>query len=96
MEFADHETADLANIVTPEARAADERVIALLEAGDHQGVLDFWPEFRRVSPEGFFAHYLLMLGALGGPSCTTPGVRYSAYESTAGTGQVHIWFDGGR
>jgi len=34
-----------------------------------------------------------MVGALGGSACTAPGVKYSAYESAAGTGQVHLWFD---
>lgn len=93
MEFAEHETADLANIITPDARAADEHVLERLELGDHQAVVDFWPEYRKHSPEGFFAHYLLMLGALGGPGCAAKGEYYSAYESTAGTGQVHMWFD---
>ena len=31
--------------------------------------------------------------ALGGAECTARGMRYSDYESAAGTGQVHIWFD---
>jgi 3,4-dihydroxyphenylacetate 2,3-dioxygenase len=94
LEWDGRETADLSNIRTPEARAADEQVLAWLEAGDHAAVVDYWPQYRAVSPEGFFAHYLLMLGAMGGPSCTTTGTRFSDYESTAGTGQVHIWFDG--
>jgi aromatic ring-opening dioxygenase catalytic subunit (LigB family) len=92
-EFALHETADPSHIRTPEARAADEHVLDLLEAGDHAAVIDGWPQYRGFSPEGFFAHYLIMVGALGGRACTTPGTRYSAYESAAGTGQVHIWFD---
>lgn len=92
-EFALHESADPSNIRTPEARAADEHVLELLEAGDHAAVIDGWPQYRGFSPEGFFAHYLIMVGALGGRACTAPGTRYSAYESAAGTGQVHIWFD---
>jgi 3,4-dihydroxyphenylacetate 2,3-dioxygenase len=91
-EFGDHESASLDNIRSPEARSADERVIDLLQRGHHADVLAFWPAFRAFSPEGFFAHYLLMLGALGGPDCTAPGIAYSAYESTAGTGQIHLWF----
>jgi 3,4-dihydroxyphenylacetate 2,3-dioxygenase len=35
----------------------------------------------------------MMVGALGAGDCTARGVRYSDYESAAGTGQVHIWFD---
>lgn len=93
-EFALHESASTDHIRTPEARAADERVIALLEAGDHATVIDEWPTYRTHAPEGFFAHYLLMVGALGGTACTAAGERFSAYESAAGTGQVHIWFDG--
>jgi 3,4-dihydroxyphenylacetate 2,3-dioxygenase len=92
-EFALHEGADPVHIRTPEARAADERVLALLEEGQHAELIDWWPEFRTFSPEGFFGHYLLMVGALGGRGCTARGTRFSAYESTAGTGQVHIWFD---
>jgi 3,4-dihydroxyphenylacetate 2,3-dioxygenase len=47
----------------------------------------------RHSPEAFFAHYLMMVGATGGAACTAPGVLFSDYESAAGTGQVHIWFE---
>lgn len=93
-QFADHEHADPAHIRTPDARAADEHVIALLEAGDHAGVIDFYPQFRPFFPEGFFGHYLMLAGAVGGRACTARGERYSEYESSAGTGQVHIWFDG--
>lgn len=92
-ELRHHEAAGLEHIVTPEARAADEHVLALLQAGDHAGVLDFYPEFARHAPEAFFAHYLMMVGALGGPACTAPGVLFSDYESAAGTGQVHVWFE---
>lgn len=93
-EFAQHETASLEHIRTPAARAADEHVLELLGKGDHATVIDGWPEYRTHSPEGFFAHYLMMVGAIGGRTCTAPGRQFSAYESAAGTGQVHIWFDG--
>lgn len=92
-ELRQHEAAGLEHIVTPEARAADEHLLALLQAGDHSDVLAFMPEFRRHSPEAFFAHYLMMVGALGGADCTAPGVLFSDYESAAGTGQVHVWFE---
>jgi aromatic ring-opening dioxygenase catalytic subunit (LigB family) len=92
-EFRKHEASDPSHIVTPEARAADEQLIARLEAGDHAAVIEDYAAFRRFSPEGLFGHYLTMIGALGGASCTTPGTRFSEYESSAGTGQVHIWFD---
>ena len=92
-ELRQHEAAGLEHIVSPEAAAADQQLIARLEAGDHAAVLDGYAEFRRFSPEGMFAHYLMMVGALGGSSCTARGVRYSDYEAAAGTGQVHMWFD---
>lgn len=92
-EIRRHEGAGLENIISPEARAADERIIALLEAGDHAAVIAEYPHIRGFSPEGMFAHYLMMVGAMGGAACDARGVRYSDYESAAGTGQVHIWFD---
>jgi aromatic ring-opening dioxygenase catalytic subunit (LigB family) len=92
-EFRLHETADPANIITPQARAADEEVIARMLGGDHAAVVDGWPAYRAFSPEGFFAHYLMMVGAIGGPACRAPGVMYSEYESAGGTGQAHVWFE---
>ena len=77
----------------PRARAADERLIAQLRTGDHAAVLAGMDGFRRHAPEGFFGHYLIMAGALGGAACRAPGEMFSAYESAAGTGQAHIWFD---
>ena len=93
MEFADHESASLDNIRTPEAREADEKVIRWWEQGDHRRVIDYQPEYRRHAPEGFFGHYLMMVGAIGGSACSAPGLRYSEYESAGGTGQVHMWFE---
>ena len=92
-ELRAHESADLRNIVSREARAADERLIEQLCAGDHAGVLAGLDGFRRHAPEGFFGHYLMMVGTLGGAACRAPGEMFSAYESAAGTGQAHIWFD---
>ena len=92
-ELRQHESADLSNITNPEARAADEKLIEQLRSGDHAAVLAGVDGFRRHAPEGFFGHYLMMVGALGGAACRAPGEMFSAYESAAGTGQVHIWFD---
>ncbi|MEY2400221.1 MAG: 3,4-dihydroxyphenylacetate 2,3-dioxygenase [Ilumatobacteraceae bacterium] len=92
-ELRNHEAASLEHIISPEACSADQQLIELLEAGDHAAVLARYDEYRRFSPEGMFAHYLMMVGALGGAECTAKGTRYSDYESAAGTGQVHIWFD---
>ena len=60
---------------------------------DSAKILDFLPEFRQHSPEGYFGHYLTMLGALGGADCTATGLQFGEYEAVAGTGQTHIWFD---
>lgn len=92
-QFRDHEAADPAlHLRTPEAWAADRHVVDCLIRGDHAGVLDFLPEFSTHAPEGFFGHYLTMVGALGGAACTIPGEQFGEYESVAGTGQVHLWF----
>ena len=92
-QIRDHEAADPAHhLRTPEARSADEHVIELLVRGDHTGVLEYLPEFYSHAPEGFFGHYLTMVGALGGTACTVPGEQFGQYEAVAGTGQVHLWF----
>lgn len=93
-KFRDHEAADPdQHIRTPEAATADRQVLEWLTRGDHAAVLDFLPKFRQFAPEGFFGHYLTMLGALGGPACTATGEQFGAYEAVAGTGQAHVWFD---
>ena len=93
-ELRAHEAADPdLHIRTPEACAADRKVIDMLLRGDHAGVLDFVPEFAQHAPEGYFGHYLTMLGALGGRECTLTGTQFGEYEAVAGTGQTHIWFD---
>jgi 3,4-dihydroxyphenylacetate 2,3-dioxygenase len=92
-ELRGRESADLANIATPEAAAADQRVLSMLAAGDHRGVIDWLPEYRRFGPEGHFGHYLIMAGALGGAACRARGVQFSDYEASVGTGQVHVWFE---
>ena len=92
-EFRQHESADLSNIITPEARAADEEVLDRFGRGDHAAVIDSWVDYRRHSPEGMFAHYLMMVGAIGGPRCVAKGTLFGNYESAAGTGQAHVWFE---
>ena len=89
----DHQDYDPSHVVTAEARAADLHVLDCWERGDHAAVCDFWPEYRRHAPEGRFAHYLMLLGAIGGPACKARGARCSAYENALGTGQVHMLFD---
>ncbi len=93
-QFRDHEGADPdTHLRTPEAAAADRRVLEWMTGGDHAAIIDFVPEFARHAPEGFFGHYLTMVGALGGAACTATGQQYGAYEAVAGTGQAHVWFD---
>ena len=92
-ELRTRESSSLDNIKTPEARAADEHVIGLMEKGDHSGLIDWIPEYKRYGPEGKFGHYLITVGAIGGARCQAPGERYSEYEASVGTGQVHVWFE---
>ena len=91
-QLRQHEPSDPAHIVSAEHRAADERVMALLAAGDHATVLAEYPEFRRFSPEARFAHYVVMAGALGGAQWRSPGIALSDYENAAGTGNIQMWF----
>ncbi|HEX2424457.1 MAG TPA: catechol 1,2-dioxygenase [Actinomycetota bacterium] len=87
------ESSDLSNVITPEARDADQHVLQLMDKGDHRGVIDFLPEYRKHAPEGKFGHYLIAIAAVGGAGCTAPGERFSDYEASVGTGQVHVWFE---
>ncbi len=89
----DHEAADEEHIYSSDARTWDHRVIDALERGDHAQVLDDLPEFMKVRPEGRFGHYQMMAHALGGKRCRASARRYSEYENSIGTGQVHLWFD---
>jgi hypothetical protein len=92
-ELRDHEAADLSSIRTPDARAADEERIAWLKEGNHAKVLETMDEFLKYRPESMFAHYLMMLGAVGEEKCTAPARQYGEYENSIGTGQVHLWCD---
>jgi 3,4-dihydroxyphenylacetate 2,3-dioxygenase len=92
-ELRTRESSSLDNIKTPEARAADEHVISLMEKGDHAGLIEWIPEYKQYGPEGTFGHYLIMAGAIGAGRCQAPGERFSEYEASVGTGQVHVWFE---
>jgi 3,4-dihydroxyphenylacetate 2,3-dioxygenase len=92
-ELRDHNAFGSEHVVTPEARAMDERILALWADGDHAAVIDLYPEYRKFSPEGFFGHYLIMAGALGGRRWKAPGRLLSLYENAVGTGQAHVLFD---
>lgn len=92
-ELRNHEASDPSHIFSPQARAADLERLEWLMAGDHARVLNTMPEFLKVKPEARFAHYLMMVGSMGESELTAPGVLYSEYENSIGTGQVHVWFD---
>lgn len=86
--------ADPSNISTEKNREWDERILALLSEGRHREVLERSDEYRRTcSPEGRWAHYLTMAGALGGPTFSARGELFGRYESAIGTGQANMWFD---
>jgi 3,4-dihydroxyphenylacetate 2,3-dioxygenase len=92
-ELRDHEAAGVEHIFTPQAYAADRERLEWFAAGDHARVLATMPEFLRFRPEARFAHYLMMVAALGEDRCTAAGRMFSEYENSVGTGQVHVWFD---
>jgi len=97
-ELRKHEMADPSHIFSKEALAADYERLDWFRAGDHAKVLETMPAFHKVRPEAMFGHWLLTAGAIGEEACTAPGIQYSDYENSVGTGQVHIWFprpDGG-
>jgi 3,4-dihydroxyphenylacetate 2,3-dioxygenase len=81
------------NIYDMASYEADQRVVKMMQAGDHAGVIDGMPEYKRAAPEGHFGHYLMMAAAIGGKECRAPGELFSEYEASVGTGQVHVWFD---
>ncbi|MGM9486863.1 extradiol ring-cleavage dioxygenase [Ideonella sp. YS5] len=82
------------NVSSPENMASDKAAIALMEQGRHDEILARWnDEYRRLPWEAFGAHYLQMLGAMGGAKCRAEGQVLSEYENARGTGNVHIWFD---
>lgn len=81
------------NVSSPENIESDKGAIALMAEGRHDRILERWDgEYRRRPWEAFGAHYLQMLGALGGADCRAKGEVLSAYENARGTGNVHIWF----
>ena len=82
------------NVSSPENAASDKRAIELFREGRHDLILERWQdEYRRLPWEAFGAHYLQMLGAMGGSRCRVPGTALSAYENARGTGNSHIWFE---
>ena len=92
-EMIQHATPDPQHIFNETNRAYDEMIIDFLKQGNHAAVIDIVPEFRgKCTPEGLFAHYSMLIGALGGKRCKAAATQYGAYESAMGTGQVMLWF----
>lgn len=85
---------DPKHVISNEARELDARILEAWKRGEHQTVIELYPEYRkRCHPEGRFAHYLMAVGAVGGARCRVRGEQLSEYENAVGTGQVHVWFD---
>jgi aromatic ring-opening dioxygenase catalytic subunit (LigB family) len=81
------------NVSSDFNRESDSRVIELLQQGKHQQILEnFDSEYRRLPWEAWGAHYLQMVGAMGGANCTAKGLALSEYENAHGTGNIHMWF----
>jgi aromatic ring-opening dioxygenase catalytic subunit (LigB family) len=82
------------NVSRPENIESDKGAIELFKQGRHDLILERWDdEYRKLPWEAFGAHYLQMVGALGGAACRAKGEPLSAYENARGTGNIHIWFD---
>jgi len=92
----DHASASPDDISSFGNRLYDEKIMDWFRAGRHAEVLAAANDFRtRCSPEGRFSHYLVMAGALGGPSWTWCGSQFGKYESAIGTGQAIFFFGPG-
>lgn len=86
-------SADPSDVSSPKLREWDERIMAWWKSGDHTSVLAAAEDFRReCSPEGRFAHYLVLAGAFGREAFTTRGEQFGRYEAAIGTGQSNFWF----
>jgi 3,4-dihydroxyphenylacetate 2,3-dioxygenase len=82
------------NVSRPENVVSDKQAIELMKAGRHQEILEHWDrDYRKLPWEAFGAHYLQMIGAMGGARCQAKGTPLSDYENARGTGNIHVWFD---
>jgi len=92
-QLRSHESSDPSHIFSRQAVAADQQILGWWAVGDHASVVEGMDEYAAVRPEARFAHYLTMLGAIGGAGCRAVGRAFSDYENSIGTAQIHIWFD---
>jgi 3,4-dihydroxyphenylacetate 2,3-dioxygenase len=82
------------NVSREENIASDKQALEFLKQGRHDQIVDRWQdEYRKMPWEAFGAHYLQMLGAMGGRDCRVEGEALSAYENARGTGNIHVWFE---
>jgi aromatic ring-opening dioxygenase catalytic subunit (LigB family) len=82
------------NVASTSNMSSDKQAIEFFKQGRHDLIIDRWQdEYRKLPWEAFGAHYLQMLGAMGGHSCRAQGETLSAYENARGTGNIHIWFE---
>jgi len=82
------------NVSSEYNRKSDYRAIEHLCQGKHATILEkFDSEYKKLPWEAWGAHYLQMIGALGGIKCTAVGTPLSEYENAHGTGNIHIWFE---
>lgn len=88
-----HFAYDPSHVISDEARRVDARILELWKRGEHAAVVEMYPQYlAEFHPEGRFAHYLIALGALGGPGARARGEQLCDYENAVGTGQVHVLF----
>lgn len=87
-----HESSNPEHIRSIEARAADEQRLEWMDEGRHDRIIDGMGDYLRFHPEGRFGHYLAMIAAIGGTQSRARAERFSDYENSVGTGQVHVWF----
>jgi aromatic ring-opening dioxygenase catalytic subunit (LigB family) len=81
------------NVSRPENIESDKQAIELFKQGRHDLILERWQdEYRKLPWEAFGAHYLQMVGAMGGSACRAIGEPLSDYENARGTGNIHLWF----
>lgn len=82
------------NVSREENVASDKQALEFFRAGRHDLIVQRWQdEYRKLPWEAFGAHYLQMLGAMGGEACRAVGEPLSEYENARGTGNIHVWFE---
>ena len=82
------------NVSKPEHVESRKRAIELMAQGRHDTIIEHGDSDYLCLPwKAFGAHYLQMVGAMGGAACRAKGQTLSDYENVRGTGNIHVWFD---